>query len=181
MLKMSHAQGAGRSMPVHHWMKADPKGPAQAPWVTLVIARRALVWQTFKNRCPSVRARPSAYASAYVRIFWQIMQGVQRPWHDFWVHILRQNIKKWKVENPKRDLIPCNRDHIKFFWRKNKKRFAKYIWPKNQNFSQVGPYAQCKNKNVQLFEDGKSWSTPDWRRSNVFHTKALRATLALRV
>ena len=39
-------------------------------------------------------------------------------------YILRQNFKKWKVENSKCDLIPCNRDHIKFFWRKNKKHWS---------------------------------------------------------
>ena len=53
-----------------------------------------------------------------------------------------------------------------FFWRKNKNRFAKCIWPKNRNFSQVGPYAQCKNKNIQLFADEKSWSTSDWRQTS---------------
>ena len=44
-----------------------------------------------------IDVRPSAYASGF---FWQIMQGVSLPWHDFGVHILRQNIKKQKVENP---------------------------------------------------------------------------------
>ena len=123
----------------------------------------ALVWQTFKNRCPSVR---TSVRTSVRPDFWQIMQGVQQALHDFWVHILRQNFKKWKVENPKCDLIPCNRDHIKFFWRKNKKRFAKYIWPKNQKFSQLGPYTQCKNKNVIFCRWKKSWSTSDWRQTS---------------
>ena len=126
-----------------------------------LIARRAFVWQTFKNRCPSgVRVRCPRFFGKSCRAY------SDRDTIFGFIYLGKiSKSEKSKIQNVIWYLVIVTTSS--FFEEKIKERFAKYIWPKNQNFSQVGPYAQCKNKNVQLFADGKNH---DPRQIDVFES-----------